>query len=189
MGQARLVERAVGVGQIYAGVQQSGGEEAGGFGVAAVGEGLIGGFVPDIAPGGAVGAGEGGALKAVVGQDAEGRDDVLAEVFVLVIAEYNQEIGVEVEDFLADLAEAVDQPGAMLGGGGEALVVAVFLLHGFGPVEGVFEGFGEPFIAGQGYVDGEAAVGVGGDQRGVVGAAYAYDFGHNVASGGRIGGR
>ena len=111
-------------------------------------------LVPDVAPGGVALFAEGLALKLVVGQDAEGRDDVLAEVLVLVVAPDHHEIGVEGVQFLAQLAEAGHHALAQTHGGGVTLVLAVLDAHGFRPVGGVFHLRRHVVVGAQGVLEG-----------------------------------
>src|SRR5215831_2821713 len=71
--------------------------------------------------------------KGVVGKDAKRRDDVLLKIFVLVITPQHDEIRPEVIQDLACLAKLRDQEFAVPHGGRLALVVPVFLAHGFRP--------------------------------------------------------
>ena len=66
-------------------------------------------LVPDVATAGMALHAKGLALEVVVGQHAEGRDDVLAEILVLIVAPDDHEIGVEGVQFLPNAAETGHQ--------------------------------------------------------------------------------
>jgi hypothetical protein len=65
--------------------------------------------------------------------DAEGRDQVLAEVLVLIVAEDHDEVRSEVVERLSHGAEGVDEPPAVLGGRARALIAGPLPPHGLGP--------------------------------------------------------
>ena len=74
----------------------------------------------------------------VIGQHGEGRDDVLLEILVLVVAPHHDQIGLELVDRAARLGEmrAVDLAAAR--GGRGAPIVAEFLAQRRRPVRRVF---------------------------------------------------
>ena len=59
MGQARLVQRLVGIGHVHTLVDESGGQQSGRLRMSFVMENLVRGFVPNVAPGRPVSPGEG----------------------------------------------------------------------------------------------------------------------------------
>ena len=67
-------------------------------------------------------------------ENAEGRNDVFLEIFVLVITKNDDEIRLVVIKDLALLVEAGDQAFAVPRGGGDAAVAAHFGDHVRGPV-------------------------------------------------------
>ena len=77
--------------------------------MAAVGESLVDGLVPDVEYLRAIGSKpfsvEGLGLECIADVDGEGRHEVFAEVLVLVVAPYEDEVRVEVVDFLAEGTE------------------------------------------------------------------------------------
>ena len=99
----------VGIGHRVAILQQLGGQILGGVGVAAVGESLVDGLVPDVEDLGAIGSEPFSmkrlGLECIADVDGEGRHEVFAEVLVLVVAPYEDEVRVEVVDLLAEGAE------------------------------------------------------------------------------------
>src|SRR5215467_11156338 len=72
-------------------------------------------------------------LDRLVGQDAEGRNDVFLEVLVLVVAPDQDDVRRELVELPARAAEARDERLAMALRGGEPLVSAVLPAHGLGP--------------------------------------------------------
>ncbi|MEU9149822.1 hypothetical protein AB0D59_04570 [Streptomyces sp. NPDC048417] len=77
-------------------------------------------------------------LGVVVGEDAEGGDDLLAEILVLVVAPDHDDVRLELVEGLLAPVESGAQPGTVPGGGSRPFVVAPFLLGQFGPVLGDF---------------------------------------------------
>ncbi|MDX3696512.1 hypothetical protein PV726_40765 [Streptomyces europaeiscabiei] len=73
-------------------------------------------------------------LGVVVGQDAEGRDDLLAEVLVLVVAPEHDHVRAELVECLTAAGQIREQPLPVRGGGTDALIVPPFPLGEFGPV-------------------------------------------------------
>ena len=123
---------------------------------------------------------EGFALEVVVGQHAEGWDDVLTEVLVLIVAPDDHEVGVEGVQLLADAAETGDQPSAVFQGRFVAFVLAVLDAHGFGPTAGVFHLLGHVLVVLQGALEGNVLIFVGPDERWVMSKAEAENFCHFV---------
>src|SRR5579859_3990518 len=72
-------------------------------------------------------------LELVVSQDAEGRDHVLSKVLVLVIAPDDDEVRLEVVEYLAGLADLVDDTRSMGLAHATALVRAPFLAQPLRP--------------------------------------------------------
>ena len=134
MAQTRLVERLVGIGHVHAAIDHAGHQGARAVLVSPVLEGCSRRFVPDVAPGGVALLAEGLALELIISQHAEGRDDVLAEVLILVVAPDDHEVGVEGVKFLPQFAEAGDHSLAQAHRRCVALVLAVLDAHGFRPV-------------------------------------------------------
>ena len=86
-------------------------------------------------------------LHLVVGEHAEGRDDVLGEVLVLVVAPDDHHVGAELVEDLARAPEVRDETGAVHGGGRRAAVVPVLAAHGRGPVRRVAVALGQARVA------------------------------------------
>ena len=173
---ALFVQRLVGVGHVDSLVDEPG-HQGPRAGVAAVREDLVRRLVPHVAAGAAVVVHHGLALDVVIRQHAEGRDDVLFEVLVLIVAPYQNEIGIEGVQFGPLLPEAGNQPVTVHPGGGNALVVAVFGAHRLRPSGGVFDLRRYP-VAEQCPSQREGAVLVRGDQAGIVSNAYTQNFTH-----------
>src|SRR6266404_5694330 len=79
----------------------------------------------------------------VVGHNAERRNDVLLEVFVLVVAPDNDEVGVELVEHPTGVAKPCEQALAMAPGGRHPGVVAVFLPHRLRPPLGMAQRLGD----------------------------------------------
>src|SRR5262249_62390611 len=77
--------------------------------------------------------GPGPMLDRLVGQDAEGRNDVFLEVLVLIVAPDQHDVRRELVQPPARVAESGDERLAVAPGGGEPLVVAVLAAHRLGP--------------------------------------------------------
>ena len=146
--------------------------------MSAVIEGGIGGFAPYVAARRSIAVGEWVALEIVVGQDAEWRDDVLAEVFILIVAPDDHEIGVEGVQLFTDAPKTGHQAGAMFERRRVPFILTVFDTHGFGPVAGVFHLGGQVLVGAQGALQRNQFVFIGCDQRRVVSEAKAQDFCH-----------
>ena len=135
------------------------------------------GFVPDV--GTVADAVVGLEINLVVCQDAEGRNDVLPEILVLVIAPEQDEVGVEGVNFLAELAEGVKDLGPVGFVRGDALVVAPFGLHFGGPVGGILHVLGNP-VGFEHPDQGPRLVFVGYQAGGIVSGANAKYFSHEI---------
>src|SRR5690606_28540049 len=135
--QARVVGLLVGVGDVDVAFEQAGGEVLGDVGAAAHPEGRVVRFAPDVRLAlhvrGVAGLGPGTDLQVGVGEHRVGRDQVLAEVLVLVVAPDHHGVRVEVVDRGPYLLEALDQGLPVLGRAGRAAVVAPLAAGGLGP--------------------------------------------------------
>src|SRR5262249_31772445 len=76
------------------------------------------------------------ALDLIVREHTEGRDDVLGEVLILVIAPHDHEVWRELVQNVPRTAELLHQGGPMPFRCGHPLVVAPLLLHGRWPAGG-----------------------------------------------------
>ena len=90
----RMVQRLVGIGHVDAALDQPGREVFAGLAVAAQAEGLVGRLAPRV-------VGRPAMLPrldvaVLIGEHGKGRDDVLLEVFVLVVAEHDDHVGLEI---------------------------------------------------------------------------------------------
>ena len=119
------MQRLVGIGGVEALLDQAARQHFRGIAVAGQLIGLVG-LAPDV-----VARRREGEL--VVGVDAVRRDDVLAEVLVLVVAPYQDEVRIECVECGPGLLHPADQIGAVAGRRRGALVVAPFSAHGLGP--------------------------------------------------------
>jgi hypothetical protein len=82
-------------------------------------------------------------LDLVVGEHAEGRNDIVREVLVLVVAPEDAHVGSEVVEELARAAEVTHERLAVRRRGGGPPVRAVFLAHGRRPVARVAISLGQ----------------------------------------------
>jgi len=120
----RMVQRLVGVGHVNAALDQTGGEVLGRLAMAVQPQGPIGRLVPAVRLA-AVSVMPRLQLEiGVVAQQAIGRDDVLAEILVLIVTPHHHDIRVEVVEDLADRTKVVAKALAAAVGGGEAVVIA-----------------------------------------------------------------
>ena len=173
-----FVQRLVGVGHVDPFVDEAG-DQCPRAWVAAVPEDLVRRFIPNVAARAAVPVHHWLALDVVIGQYAEGRDDVFLEVLILVVAPYQYEVGIEGVQFRPLLPEGGDQPVPVYLGGGNALVVAVLGAHRLRPSSGVLDLRRYP-VAEQRPRQGEGAVLVGCDKSWIMRNAYAQNFTHNA---------
>ena len=173
VAHALFMEGLVGIGDVEALIDQTAGQGASRLGRPLVHEGLVLGFVPHVAAVTAVVVGEWSSFELVVGQHAEGGDDVLFEVFVLVVAPDEDEIGFEFVDGRAYPPKPLDQPFPVFPGRFKAFVFAVLHAHGFGPIGGILHLLGYFVVVPQGVGQRKGPFLVGADQRGVMGGADA----------------
>ncbi len=115
----------------------------------------------------------------IVGEHAEGRNDVLREVLVLVVPPDDHEIWPEFVERPTGTAKVLDQPRAVGGAGGGAAVVTVLTAHRGRPVGGVAIALGQSRILQDGPED-TGHVLIETVERRVVGHAQAQDFAHVV---------
>ena len=73
-------------------------------------------------------------FNVVVGHHAKRRDDVLPEIFILIIAPDEDEVRLKGVDLAADAAEGVENFRPVRPVRSNAFVIAPFLAHGLGPV-------------------------------------------------------
>ncbi len=88
------MQRLVSVGGVDPRLEQPRSQVFAGLRVAAQPEGLIGRLVPRVVARPAVLPGLD--VPVLIGQHGKGRDDVLLEILVLVVAEHNDDVGLEV---------------------------------------------------------------------------------------------
>ena len=135
VAEAFLVQRLVGIGHRHAGPDQARGKLLGAVAAAVDAHGPITGLTPAIGPGLAAAIPPGLQVEVVVEPiNAERRNDVLAEVFVLVIADQHDEVRLEVVDHLPLLAEVRPHPLSVALDRGAAFVVAHLGQHFARPV-------------------------------------------------------
>ena len=108
----------------------------------------------------------------VVGQQREGRDDVLPEVLVLVVADDQQRIGLEAVELTPEPVEPVDQRGAVTPGGGQTFVVSPLGPHRLRPAARAAELLGDVGIV-QGPSQGGGKSGIGVAERREMGETHA----------------
>src|SRR5580700_10239565 len=108
-----LVERPIGICGVEARIEKAGCQKLGGGGMSGNVVFLLGSFVPDITRGRTE-------IDAIISADAIWRDDVLFEIFVLIVAPNQHEIRLEVIDCGTLTAKPLQQVGSMAcrGGGG-----------------------------------------------------------------------
>src|SRR5215471_14998025 len=116
------MQRPIGVGGIKARVEQARGQELGDCGMPAYVVFFVGGFVPDITL-------RRTEIDTVIGADAVGRDNVLFEILVLVIAPNQHAVGLEFVDSSALAAKPMEQFSAMARGGGSGMILPPLLAH------------------------------------------------------------
>ena len=108
----------------------------------------------------------------VVGQQGEGRNDVLPEVLVLVVADDQQRIGPEAVELTPEPVEAVDQRSAVTTGGGQTFVVSPLGPHRLRPATWAAELLGDVRIV-QGPSQGGRKAGIGVAERREMGETHA----------------
>ena len=178
MAQAGLfVERLVSVGHIHSLINQAAGQVPAGFLMAGNAENLVLRLAPNVGP--VTDPVIGLEVNLVVGQDAEGGNNVLPEVLVLVIAPNQDKVRVKGIYFLADFAEGGEDLGPVGLVRGNSFVVAPFGLHLRRPVGRVLHvlrysvGFEHPD-------QGPGLVLVGHQPRGIVSSANAQYLCHII---------
>ena len=171
MAQAGLVQRFMGVGHVYALVNQAGDQGSGGLGVPRITEGLLRRLIPNVAASAAILVGEGLTLELVIRQHAEGRNDILLEVLVLVVAPNQDEVRIKGVQLLPQLAEALDHSIPQALGGGQAFVLPVLDPHRFRPVGRDLHFRGNFVVFPQSPLEGRFSILVRSDQRRGVGHA------------------
>ena len=107
--------------------------------VALVVEHFVVGLVPDV--GTLTQPVEGNGVHLVIGQHTKRRDDVFLEVLILVVADDDHEIRIELVEFLSDGAKGLEYAGTMGLVGADALVVTPLQPHRLGPVVDVLHIF------------------------------------------------
>src|SRR5262245_10762130 len=142
----RVMERPVRVRDVEAFLEQARDQRLGGGAVALVDERGIARLVPRVAGFLPARLRPRPMLDRLVGEHAERRDDVFLEVLVLVVAPDQDDVGRELVEALARLAEALDQSLAMTPRRAEPLVRAVLLGHRRGPSGGLPVLLGKPGI-------------------------------------------
>ena len=140
-------------------------------------EDLFLGFAPDV--GAIADAVVGLEINLVVGQDAEGGNDVLPEVLVLVVAPEEDEVRVEGIYLLAQLAEGIENLGPVGLVGGDPLVIAPLSLHFRWPVGRILHVLGNA-ISLEHPDQGPGLVFVGNQSGGIVSSANAKYFSHEI---------
>ena len=141
VSHALHVQRPVGVTHVEAFGDQAGRQKLRAFAVSPDRINKVQFLVPDVGGAGHTGRYHrpGTRLNVVVSQDAKRRNNVLGEVFVLIVAPDDDEIGLKIIDCGADLGHPLQQKLSMRGGGAGALVGPPFQLHGQRPVGGILE--------------------------------------------------
>lgn len=172
----------VGVGDGPAAADEGVGEAPSRFSVAVERDLLVARQVPDVVLTSGVEDGERVHLDVGVGQHAEGRDDFLAEVLVLVVPPHDEEVGVELVKGVAAAAKVVQQGFAVPRSGGRTAVVGPLVLHRLRPVRGVLHLVGDVGVA-QGEAEQSRHVLVLAGEEGVVGHAQSEE---SAAGGHRI---
>src|SRR5215475_12620383 len=85
-------------------------------------------------------------LDLVVGENTEGRDDVLGEVLVLIVAPDDDHLRLELVEATARLPELADEGLAVAGRARRATIGAVLAPHRLGPARGITKSLGEAGI-------------------------------------------
>src|SRR5262249_32183704 len=125
-------------------------------------------------------------LDRLVGQDAEGRDDVFLEVLVLIVAPDQDDVWRELIESLARFPETFDQGLAVTPRCAEALVGAVLLGHRRGPAGGLPVLLGESRILEDALEDARHVF-IAATERGIVRHAETQDRTHDSPSSARLG--
>jgi len=168
----RVMQRLVGIGGVEAFLDQPTSQHLGSRLVPRQVEGLVR-FAPHVA-GGCCEA------EAFVGADAVGRDDVLLEILVLVVAPHQDEVGPEGVERGAGLLQPSDQIGAVARRRRGALVVAPLGAHGLGPAGRALERLRQLRILQHAFQDPRHAL-VWAGEGWVVRYSESEDFGHGVS--------
>jgi hypothetical protein len=183
--------KRVGIGHVEAGVHQARGQVLRGGKMTVRAEDRLGRLAPHVCVWTVAAlAREGTAHHLGNREDTKGRDHVLAEVFVLVVAEDHDCVRLEVVERLPHAPEGVHEASAMLAGCVPTAVVAPLAAHGLGPGGGVAQDHRDP-AALQRACEQQPHVLVRHDQAGIVCDADAEDFTHGARSpirlyGGRV---
>ena len=138
------MEGFVGVGHVHAVVYKPSDQVAAGFLMAGRPEYFVFRLAPNVGP--APGPLERLELYLVVSQHAEGRDDVLFEVLVLVVSPYENKVGIKGVYLIPNLLKGLQDPFPVGLVGSDALIIAPFLTHLFRPVGWVFHLGGDSFV-------------------------------------------
>src|SRR5262245_39582790 len=129
----RMMQRTIRVREVESFLEESGRQHLRRRSMALVGEHRLLRLLPDVVP---PRVGPRPMLDGLVGQHAEGRDDVLLEVLVLIVAPDHDEVGGEIVELPSRFAEPPDELFTMSARGTEPLVLASFAPHGFRPPVG-----------------------------------------------------
>jgi hypothetical protein len=127
----RIVAGLVRIGDLEALLDKPRDEILGGSAIGLVAEHRVWRLIPGVGTG--PGVLPGSRLERLEAVDLEGRHAVLPKIFVLIVAEDNNEVRVEGVELLACPPHALDQLVAMLQGVRLALVVAPLPAHGLWP--------------------------------------------------------
>ncbi len=122
----RMVQRLIGIGHVDAALDQPGGEVFGGLAVAVQFQCPVAGLAPAVCPAAIAVLPRLDREIVVIAEQAKGRDDVLAEILVLVVAPHQHDIRVERVERLAHRAKALCHSRAVALGRGKTLVIAEF---------------------------------------------------------------
>ena len=128
-----MVERPVRVRRVDAGVEQPRHQRLRGGAVALVDEGRVARLVPRVLRLLPASLGPRPVLDRLVGQHAEGRDDVFLEVLVLVVAPDQHDVRRELVEAPSRVTESCHERLAMALRGAQPLIRAVLLAHRLGP--------------------------------------------------------
>ena len=131
----RVVQRLVGIGSVDARFDQTGREVFAGLAMAAQAEGRVGRLAPWVV--GRTAMAPRLDVAVLIGEHGKGRDDVLLEIFVLVVAEHDDHIGLELVERAARLGEVAAIDLARPTRRGRAPIVAEFLAQLRRPVRRV----------------------------------------------------
>ena len=171
----RVVQWLVGIADIDPGLDQTGGEVLAGLAMAAHPHRLVLRLAPRVP--GASAMRPGLQFLVVIGEDRKGRDDVLLEVLVLVVAPHHDDIGVEFVDDAARLGEmrAINLAAPRRRGG--APVVPQFLAQLRRPVRRVLHLLGHRRVVERG-AQHERPVFIGAQHQRAMRAAHSEDLAH-----------